>query len=157
MNIEDINYMNDPRNLALNDTSRKGFDEARMVFVVDINHEVEIDGEWEEVEERFAFPAKFEICHTCGGKGSHVNPGVDCGGLTRDDFSDDPDFESEYFSGRYDVTCYECSGKRVSPTIDEDAIPAGSDLEKALEAYYSNLADSAQFDAECRAERAMGA
>ena len=61
----------------------------------------------------------WDVCPTCKGNGKHVNPSIDASGLTSEDFNDDPDFAEDYRSGMYDVTCYECHGKRVVP-IDDD-------------------------------------
>lgn len=71
-------------------------------------------------------PAVFSVCPLCGGKGSHVNPSIDAGGITSDDefWGDDEDpmtGESCYMRGDYDVECYECHGKRVVPVPDERA------------------------------------
>lgn len=57
----------------------------------------------------------FALCPTCRGRGTHVNPNIDGGGLTSDDFADDPDFYDDYFAGNYDVSCSECDGRRVVP------------------------------------------
>jgi hypothetical protein len=70
-------------------------------------------------EELVEFPIKYVVCQTCNGLGKHVNPDIDSNGLTRDDFDRDPDFMEDYFSGKYDVDCYECCGKRVVPEINE--------------------------------------
>lgn len=67
-------------------------------------------------------PIKFHVCHTCKGKGTHVNPSIDGHGLTHEDFDNDPDFRDDYFGGRYDVTCSDCEGQRVMPEIDEDGM-----------------------------------
>jgi len=56
---------------------------------------------------------EFEVCGECRGSGQVVNPSIDCCGLTEEDFYDDPDFHEDYMSGRYDVTCPNCNGKRV--------------------------------------------
>ena len=50
------------------------------------------------------------ICTLCHGDGKHVNPAIDAGGLTREDFEDDPDFADSYIRGDYDVTCARCGG-----------------------------------------------
>jgi hypothetical protein len=57
--------------------------------------------------------AKFEVCPRCEGEGKHMNPSIGEVAYTREDFDADPDFEEQYFSGAYDVTCYECKGQRV--------------------------------------------
>lgn len=64
-------------------------------------------------------PAVFDICPTCKGKGTHVNPSIDRHGLTREDFLEDPDFEEEYFNGTYDIKCNECDGLRVVPCLED--------------------------------------
>lgn len=64
-------------------------------------------------------PARYEVCTTCRGKGKHVNPSIDAHGISREEFDEDPDFMEDYLSGFYDVTCYECHGKRVVPVIDD--------------------------------------
>ena len=61
---------------------------------------------------------KFEVCPRCNGEGKHVNPAIDSHGLSREDFDADPDFEEDYFSGVYDVECYECKGLRVVKVPD---------------------------------------
>jgi len=58
---------------------------------------------------------KFEVCGQCEGSGVVVDPQVDAGGLTQEDFRDDPDFEEAYFGGRFDVKCPRCKGLRVEP------------------------------------------
>lgn len=82
------------------------FDEQKMLVTFAIEDE-------DENEVEYTIPVCFEVCPTCEGKGSHVNPSIDSHGLSREDFDEDPDFREEYFSGAYDVTCYACSGKRV--------------------------------------------
>lgn len=65
------------------------------------------------------FSTKFEICPTCEGRGSHVNPSIDCGGISQSEWQEwDWEDRDDYMSGRYDVVCYECKGKRVIETLD---------------------------------------
>lgn len=98
-------------------------------------------------------PAKFEVCDTCRGKGSHVNPSIDGNGLTAEDFAEDPDFREDYFSGVYDVTCHECKGLRVVPVIDYDRLNEG---QKVIAANYEKRERMrAQWDAEDRHTRRM--
>jgi len=77
-------------------------------------------GDCDEGTVTVELPAKFEVCDTCRGKGSHVNPSIDGNGLTAEDFAEDPDFREDYFSGVYDVACYQCKGLRVVAVIDYD-------------------------------------
>jgi hypothetical protein len=106
------------------------------------------DGEGTEVE----IPARYEVCGTCEGKGTHVNPSIDSHGLTWDDFAEDPDFAEGYWEGRYDVPCNECGGRRVSPVVDE------SRATEAQQKMFNDWAESiAEMEAEMAAERRMGA
>lgn len=66
-------------------------------------------------------PAAWQICGRCHGDGTHVNPAIDGNGISTDDECwEDDDFREGYFSGRYDVSCYECggSGKTLEPDMD---------------------------------------
>lgn len=64
-------------------------------------------------------PFHWEICDVCRGNGTHVNPSIDCGGLTSQDFDEDPDFREDYMSGMYDVSCVQCSGSGKIPVAGE--------------------------------------
>lgn len=129
--IEQLNYDNDARVRAARE---------KASFVVydddDVEHEL---------------PTTWGVCPTCRGEGKHTNPSIDCNGLTRDDFDDDPDFADSYMSGHYDVTCYGCEGLRVVQVIDESRM--SDDLRAMWEA-------DRRADADCRAmeaaERRMG-
>lgn len=105
---------------------------------------------------RYEVPARFVVCPSCDGKGSHVNPAIDCGGLSREDFDDDPDFEEGYVSGNYDVQCYTCHGKRVIAVANEGACTTPAQ-KKALAAMREREEDEADYAALRRAERSMGA
>ena len=86
----------------------------------------------------------YGVCPTCNGKGSHVNPSIDCNGISGNDFYEDPDFAESYMQGLYDVGCYECHGKRVVPTCDDQRV-------------IDSMIEEANYQAECAAERRMGA
>lgn len=51
------------------------------------------------------------ICGLCNGDQKVVNPSIDAGGLSREDFDDDPDFAEAYMSGAYDIQCPRCNGR----------------------------------------------
>jgi len=102
----------------------------------------------------FCIPSKFEVCGTCLGAGTHVNPSIDAHGITSEEWENDWDEESReaYRSGGYDVTCSECNGLRVVPVPDESrATP------EAMKAWEEIVKDDAQYRAECESERRMGA
>ena len=103
-------------------------------------------------EERLIVPAKFEVCGQCQGNGTHVNPSIDGHGLTREDFDADPDFEEQYFSGVFDVRCYECKGERVVKVPNWDAM-----TEEQRERVEDHWRCMEEHYAEMEAERRMGA
>lgn len=70
----------------------------------------------EEIE--ISLPAKFEVCGTCRGKGTRVNPSIDGNGITAEQFAEDPDFAESYLRGDYDIQCSGCKGERVIAVVD---------------------------------------
>lgn len=82
-------------------------------------------------------PTQYEVCDGCGGSGSMVDPRIDAGGLTREDFADDPDFARAYFDGHYDVRCSTCHGARVvaMPQFPEPLRDLIAEMEEE-DAYY---------------------
>lgn len=94
---------------------------------------------------------RYQVCPVCDGRGTHVNPSIDCGGLSSEDFADDPGFRDDYFGGSYDVTCYTCRGNRVVPEPDTSACDP-----EALAAWNELESDRAAYEAERAAERRMG-
>jgi hypothetical protein len=96
-------------------------------------------------EEELEVSIKFIVCQVCNGTGKHVNPSIDSHGITSEEFHEDPDFEEDYFSGVYDVTCYKCNGLRVIPDIDEDK------TSKEIVQRYLNYVDELAKDATERA------
>ena len=142
--MENLNYYNDSRVQAGSiDRGKSTEDGEHIEFVTETD-----DGE----EITHLLPTKFAVCGTCDGKGTHVNPSIDCGGLSREDFDEDPDFEEGYRSGAYDVSCYECKGKRVVAEIDEKRCD-----KVILEQYYDDLQEQYDDYAVRAAERRMGA
>lgn len=146
MSFDDYNYnyFNDRRTIAASRaTWYESLDRKKMKASVLLYNDE--DGEVEvEVD------VVFEVCSLCHGKGTHVNPAIDAGGLTRDDFNDDPDFYQEYRSGRYDVRCAECNGHNVVPTISPDADP---EIAKRIQ---KKIQDDHDYAHLCAMERAMG-
>lgn len=125
--MEDRNYYSDHRVRARGKKWYSHFDQDKMIATVIFDN-----GEGEEVKR--TVKCKFDVCETCNGKGSHVNPSIDCCGLSSDDFAEDPDFAEDYFSGTFDVPCYECGGQRVVPVVIPDLAPDWwEDFEQARE------------------------
>jgi len=75
-------------------------------------------------ETEHQLPTKWKVCSVCNGEGKHVNPSIDCDGISAEQFHDDPDFHDEYMSGTYDVTCYRCKGRTTEQVVDWDQVPA---------------------------------
>lgn len=116
------------------------FDDCRMI--------ISVNDEDEGVS--YELHAHFDVCDTCGGRGSVVNPSIDEQGLTQEDFDEDPDFREEYCRGRYDILCPECKGRRVILVPDETNDPA------ALKAYQDMIQGAADYAREREYERKMG-
>lgn len=131
--IENLNYLNDSRT--------QGPAEAPMLRIYDD------DDDYEEV----ALPMKWGVCDVCNGEGKHVNPSIDCGGLSLT-HQDDPDFLEDYLGGSFDIPCNQCSGKRVVQEIDE-----GRMSEEQLELWNQQRQDDYECRMEQRAEMMMGA
>lgn len=142
----DRNYYSDFRVRSrerANSSPIRGIDGRRMMARVVFNR----DGE----EEEYELPCVYEVCPTCEGRGTHVNPSVDAGGLTTEDFAEDPDFAEAYWAGRYDVRCYQCRGERVVATIDRER--ADPLILKRLDNYEMGIR---QYQQEVEAERRFG-
>ena len=58
------------------------------------------------------------VCPMCDGGGTIVNPSIDAGGLSPEDFDEDPDFEYHYRRGTFDQTCPQCCGRNVVSVKD---------------------------------------
>jgi len=96
---------------------------------------------WDEddCEVVIALPSKFSVCGTCNGKGAHVNPSIDCNGITESEMYElGEDFREDYFSGMYNQQCNECAGKRVVAVVDEDI------LTKEQQGYYTQYLEEQQ-------------
>lgn len=142
--MSDTNYFDDHRVRAGEGRWYNTLNESKMTATITV---------WEDENTEVAetVPFTFEVCPTCDGKGTHVNPSIDCDGLSREDFDADPDFAEEYMAGRYDQQCNGCGGRRVVPVMNEDRVKP--ELLKQIKA--EQRAD-AEYRSICRAERAMG-
>lgn len=148
--IANANYANDHRvRAAERGAWYKNVDVSRMKATVLLRWEDDESGDEEERE--VEVPIKFEICPTCQGKGTHVNPSIDCNGLTAEDFAEDPDFAEDYFNGAYDQTCNECGGERVVPEINREGV--NEETGKLIDEVMRQLEAQREFEAQCHAER----
>ena len=115
------------------------------------------DGDEIEAE----LPARFEVCGSCEGHGTHLNPSIGQHAYTAEEFYESFDEEqaAEYFKrgGRYDVTCEECQGKRVVAVVNlTEAECRSAEQREALAAYKRKQRDDWEYERECAAERRMG-
>lgn len=131
-NIDNMNYANDARN-------RKAPEQTVWVE--------QPDGSDKEVE----LPTTWAVCSVCNGEGKHVNPSIDCGGISAEEFHDDPDFHDAYMDGVYDITCNRCHGRTTERVIDYDGMS-----EELQEAYDAQCEAEAECHAEHMAELRMG-
>ena len=153
--MEERNYWNDPRVQAQLKNApyavvEHGRDSAKVVlnecFLEQLQESELLP---EDHDGKMELPSKYEVCDLCSGSGKVVNPSIDCCGLTQEDFDEDPDFEENYRSGRFDITCPECGGLRVIPT---PTFPP--EIQEEINSWWRSEADYAR---ETAAERAMGA
>ena len=122
-------------------------------FIVVTYYSYEDDQDGIEVTEKL--PCIAEVCGTCRGKGTHVNPSIDAHGIGREEFDEDPDFHEDYFRGVYDVTCYECGGNKVVAAPRERETL--NDAQKAIyDKWEAWEVSEAEYAAECEQERRMG-
>lgn len=138
--MDDRNYMNDRRTRAKDAWSN--YDEKTKTITISYT---DYDEEDYEAEKELKLPARLEVCDLCEGSGSVVDPNIDAGGLSRDDFDEDPGFEEDYHSGRFNITCPQCRGKNVVPVIDYERLSV--EQKKEFDEYQDDLEEAAR-DAE---------
>lgn len=147
--IDDYNYHNDRRVIAANASKPFHFDPDHMVITFELD-----DGE--DPPQQHELPARYAVCGLCEGKGRHVNPSIDSGGITGEEWDAwDPEEKASYLSGAYDVQCFGCGGLRVCPIIDETRLSPGQ--KEVFDMFMEHVRDLERFEAERRAERSMGA
>jgi hypothetical protein len=140
--MEDINYSRDARVVAADenrlftilDTSRSTMKVQLDDCIVETLIEEELRPE--DFDGILTVPCKFIVCPLCEGRGTHVNPSIDCNGLTAEDFDEDPDFREEYMNGTYDVPCNQCGGNNVVPEV---TFPA--DIQERIDDVYRARAE----------------
>jgi len=154
-NLENYNYHRDPRVRAMHATRRResvsvNGNPAVRVF---LDYEDD-DGNLIEINE--TLPGVYKVCGLCRGPGAVVNPSIDSGGISGEDWDCwDDDEQDHYMRGSYDVPCPECKSNRVVAEINVAALTDAQ--KKTLAVIEEWEEDDAAHDAECAAERAMGA
>ena len=67
-------------------------------------------------ETEHELPSKMVVCERCEGHGSHLTPSIGEHAYSSEEFYDafDDEGRQEYFrrGGIYDVTCFDCKGKK---------------------------------------------
>lgn len=108
---------------------------------------------YENDEEReITLSCVYVVCPRCQGRGTHTNPSIDGNGITQSEMHElGYQFQEDYCNGMYDVSCYECKGKRVVPAPCEY-----TNSKEDLAAYEKHLQEEAEYRAECEMERRMG-
>jgi hypothetical protein len=114
------------------------------------------DDEGEEVEH--TFPSKNEVCPTCEGFGTHLNPSIGQHAYTMEEFNESfPEDEDKdnYFrrGGIYDVQCEECKGNKVIQVVDEAHL--SDDQKKVYADWQEQEEDNAREEAADRRTRYM--
>jgi hypothetical protein len=107
------------------------------------------------MEDGTPLPHRWEVCDLCNGKGTHVNPSIDSGGLSAEMLHDDPDFSDNYRDGMFDQQCNQCGGRTTVPVADVSRC-TWAQKRRLVELRQDERA-RAECDAESAAERAMGA
>jgi hypothetical protein len=108
----------------------ENFNEREMTAEVLLSVDRADSGDYEEL---VVVPVVFTVCPTCDGKGKYTNPSIDEQGISEEEFERDPEFRKSYFSGRYDIPCEACKGKRVVLALDESR--AGMTLTRRVRAH----------------------
>jgi len=102
---------------------------------------------YDEEGNEILLPTKKEVCGSCGGEGMRALHGLD----VTDQCREDPEFEEDYFAGRYDTLCDGCGGERVVDVVDEDRLDPWQ-----LNDWYDALEEESRYYWECEYERRAG-
>jgi hypothetical protein len=112
----------------------------------------EVEGDELEVE----FPSIMEQCPDCQGRGTTYLgwAAKDQPAFSEEEMGYDPDFADDYARGNFDKTCPICKGARELEQVDWELMDENDPL---VLAYKEQLEEEASYQAECDAERRMGA
>ena len=156
--METYNYYSDHRVLeSMVTPAYKVVESSRFSTTVELHEcvleDLQMEGTLpEDHDGKVSFPTRYQVCDGCGGTGRVTNPSIDCGGLSAEDFAQDPEFAEDYFSGAYDQPCGRCRGEKV--TVDPTAIlQHHPGVGKGIRSWEQ---DQAEFAAERAAELRMG-
>lgn len=146
--IENMNYFNDPRVRAANRDSTIQVITKLITWAVEDG----LDPMKEYgVSDTFVPEFHWIVCPMCNGGSTVVNPSIDSGGISMEQFDEDPDFAEDYFRGTYDIKCPECNGRTTVEEVNFDLLP-----EQLVEAINDWYQDEANDHAEHMAEMRMG-
>ena len=112
--------ISDKRDTAGRDPVPLKQDHRRMKLIWDVDNYYTVDHDRPDVLKgihEVTFPAAYEVCGVCEGKGRYVNPDIDRNGLDPNEY--DYAFMEDYMNGVYDITCRRCGGDRVVLEIRE--------------------------------------
>lgn len=134
------------------------FDGTKMQLTFTVPKEEDEYGDNTNIDDgdddiKITLPAKYEVCGTCSGKGSYVNPSIDSHGITEDEWANewDDDARNDYLTGAFDVMCNACAGKRVIPVVDEKILSnEQKKLYKRVNKYERNLRYERESDRKTR-------
>ena len=144
--------ISDKRDTAGRDPVPLKQDHRRMKLIWDVDNYYTVDHDRPDVLKgihEVTFPAAYEVCGICEGKGRYVNPNIDRNGLDPNEY--DYAFMEDYMNGVYDITCRRCGGDRVVLEIRDEVIPLGRELE-IYNLYVSELEDAWESIREMQAE-----
>jgi len=101
-------------------------------------------------------PGEFQVCPSCQGHKTEVNPSIDAGGISGEVFAQDPGFARDYFNGVYDRPCSECKGEGLVFALVDDPDRLTEEQREFLAQVRDYERDSWDFAREVAAERAFG-
>ena len=108
------------------------------------------------VDEKGEFPSKVIVCPCCDGSGRSLIDGMQGHAYTDEELDElGEEFFQDMMNGKYDTTCYECGGARVTASLITIGLsPEDTDR---LQRYHDDLHAEEVTRREHEAERRMGA
>lgn len=107
---------------------------------------------YDDDDNKITLPTRTVACWYCDGAGRISNPAIDGNGISADEWAEwDDESQDDYLSGRWDVPCPDCEGRRTVEVPDEARCSADE-----LARYQADLDDAAEQAAERAAELAAG-